>query len=219
MKYREFDAQTLACLPSASLTRMASHHKQVFPSPCPTLVFTSYGVDNPDNTPLIVQRSLQNLVRCPAWQLCGPAVHISLDYVDMDDTQLITVLGALAPLVGKEVSVSFHMPEADVGAPEVQQLGGALGSSLKKLVLQECYLSEDFWRAVWAHLPGLQQLTVQDGVYGATGATELIFFCSRATRPLHLHLGQALHQQWGVQGKLEKQCQLWGVPQVTVSEL
>jgi hypothetical protein len=71
------------------------------------------------------------------------------------------LLGALAPLASREVKLSMSVsPEAVVGASAVQQLGATLGSSLKHLVLGECEVSVDFWPAVWAHLPGLQQLTV-----------------------------------------------------------
>jgi hypothetical protein len=48
-------------------------------------------------------------------------------------------------------------------------------------LLGRCILSDDFWPAIWSHLPGLQQLTVGRGVSGAT-AHELANFCSCATR-------------------------------------
>jgi hypothetical protein len=218
MKYQDFNAETLACLPTGSLTRLAFYHGAVFPSPCPALEFSSYEMTAPASMPDVVRRSLVNLLRCPAWQQCGPAVHVGLEFGGLGGTHLSPVLCALALLVGKEVSLSLDMPGVAAGASLVQQLGATFGSSLQHLMLQKCDLSPDFWPAVWAHLPGLQQLTVGDGVYGAAGAHELIFFCSRATRPLRLNLGQALHRQVGAHGKLEGLCQLWGVPQVTVTE-
>jgi hypothetical protein len=134
----------------------------------------------------------------------------------MDDMpELLRLLPALAALASKEVKVSIDMPAAVLGASAVQQMGGALGSSLKQVVLRGCGLSPDFWPAVWAHLPGLQQLTVGDKVHGAIGVHEVAAFCSHATRPLQLNLRQDLHKEMG--GKLEEQCQVWGVPQVTVT--
>jgi hypothetical protein len=69
---------------------------------------------------------------------------------------------------------------------------------------------------VWAHLPGLQQLTVGDEVKGAVSLHELSSFCSRAQRPLQLNLEQELYQEVGA--KLKRQCQVWGVPHVIVTE-
>jgi hypothetical protein len=110
------------------------------------------------------------------------------------------------------------MPAAVTGGLAVQQLGGALGTSLKQLVLQRCALSEDFWPAVWAHLPGLQQLTVEDNVYGFIGMDELASFCGGATHPLQLNLGQRLYKKVGAEGKLDQEGRWRGVPQVTVTE-
>jgi hypothetical protein len=195
---------------------LALGHGVVFPSPCPILEIASWDLSGPPSMPDCVRRSLTNLKRCPAWQQCGSVVHVNLEYDAFDDTLLGPVLGALAPLGDKEVHLYMKTPDAGVGASEVQQLGGALGSSLKQLVLQECELSDDYWPAVWAHLSGLQQLSIWDGARGAVGAQDLAFFCSRATHPLQLILGPELHQHVG--GKLERQCQLWGVCQVAVAE-
>jgi hypothetical protein len=128
--------------------------------------------------------------------------------------ELLGLVRALAPLVGKAVRLCITVPQVVTGAAEVEQLGVTLGSSLKTLDLWECELSDDFWPAVWAHLPGLQQLWVGDMVHGATSAPELAAFCARATRPLQLNLDELLHDN--VSGILERQCQVWGVPQVTI---
>jgi hypothetical protein len=218
MTQQEVDAKTLACLPLGSLTRLAFEGNAVFPSPCPTLQFTPlYRVD-PDDMPELVRRSLVNLTRCPAWQQCGPGVHVRLvgDHT-YGMPGLVSLVPALAPLASKEVNLAIAMPKGALGASAVQQLGVTLGSSLKQLVLESCELSGDFWPAVWAHLPGLQQLTVADVVSGVISAHELAVFCGRAARPLQLNLGHQLCQRVGPEGQLERQCRLWGVPQVTVT--
>jgi hypothetical protein len=218
MKRQGLDVETLARIPTGSLTCLAFNNV-VFPSPAPTLKFVPYGLSDPDNVPEMVCCSLVNLMRCPAWRQCGPKVHVFFQGngkpVDTETPDLSSLICALAPLAGKEVGLSVYMPEATVGAFEVQQLGAVLGSSLKQLMLRDCQLLEDFWTAVWAHLPGLQQLRVGDNVRGAIGVDVLAVFCSRATRPLQLNLGQALYQEVG--GRLKWQCRLWGVPQVTVA--
>jgi hypothetical protein len=210
----DLDAATLACIPTASLTRLDFGQDAVFPSPSPILDFNPELVDAHD-MPQIMRRGLLNLVRCPAWQQCGPGVTVCLYGDDMPE-QLNLLLAALAPLASKEVKLVINMSEAALGAPAVQQMGVTLGSSLKHLWLNTGELSEDFWPAVWAHLPGLQQLTVSDDVDGPTGAHQLAVFCSRTTRPLQLNLGRWLYEKVGA--KLERQCQLWGVPHVTVTE-
>jgi hypothetical protein len=77
----------------------------------------------------------------------------------------------------------------------------------------------DFWPAVWAHLPGLKQLTIRDRVYGAVGAHELASFSSHATRPLQMELGGDLYKRVWADGELARQCQVWGVPHVAVCGL
>jgi hypothetical protein len=73
MKHQSFDAETLAGIPTASLTRLA-FGSRVFPSPSyPDLSFTC------SEEPEVVHRSLLNLMQCPAWQQCGPAVSVWLE--------------------------------------------------------------------------------------------------------------------------------------------
>jgi hypothetical protein len=170
--------------------------------------------------PQMVQRSLQNLTRCPAWQQSGPGVcvklHAELHGLPADYTAglLGLLLGALAPLAGKEVTLEIWPPQTLMGASEVQQLGITLGSSLKQLSLQHCDLSADFWPAVWAHLPGLQQLEIQGRRDATISAHELTSFCSQAPRPLQLSLDEDLYNEVG--GELEEQCRVLGEPKVTV---
>jgi hypothetical protein len=219
MSHQVFDAESVAYIPTGSLTRLAFEDGDAeFPSPCPVLKFTSQGIADPENMLDIVRRSLLNLMRCPAWQQCGPEVHVCLGLSrrDGDGPEQLDLLRTLAPLVSKEVKLSLDMPEAAVGAPDVQQLGATLGSSLKQLMLEECVLAWDFWSAVWAHLPGLQQLGVGGLVRGATGVHGLATFCSCATRPLQLSLGQRLYTQ--VEGRLDQEGRWMGVPHVTVTE-
>jgi hypothetical protein len=153
MDYQDFDAETLACLPSASLTRLAFGSGAVFPCPCPTLDYSFTDVSEPGKMPRLVHRSLSNLVRCSAWQECGPGVNVRLGVVGAMP-ELPSLFRALAPLGGKEVKLSIDMPRAVTGASAVQQLSAVLGSSLKQLVLEECQLPPDFWPAMSAHLPG-----------------------------------------------------------------
>jgi hypothetical protein len=219
MKHQGFDSETVACLPTGSLTKLAFEDSAVFPAPSPTLKFSIYEMSEPHNLVQIVQRGLMNLTRCPAWQQCGPAVHVRL-WGDKEDDMpdLLSLVPSLALLSSKEVKLSIDMCEAAVGASEVQQLGSVLGSSLKQLVLGECEVTDDFWPAVWTHLPGLQQLTIRGSASGAIGTDELASFCSHATRPLQLNLWKYLYNRVGADGKLERQCRVWGVPQVTVAE-
>jgi hypothetical protein len=221
MTRQGFDGETLACIPTGSLTRLVFEDKvfgAVFPSPTPVLDFTPSDFLVPDNMPEDVHRSLVNLIKCPAWQQCGPGVHVHLRCTDLDEDEgmpeLLSLIPALAPLAGKEVKLCIDMPDAAFEASEVQELGVTLGSSLKQLMVKQCFLSPDFWPSVWAHLPGLQQLGVGDSVYGAVSVHDFTPFCSRATRPLQLSLGQERYKEIGQ--LLQKYCSVWGVPHVTI---
>jgi hypothetical protein len=218
MTQQVLHAETLPCIPTASLTRLVFETSMGLPSPCPTLEFQSYERSNPGTMPDLVQRGLINLNRCPAWQQCGPGVHVRLSRSGVMSQQLALILGALAPLVNKEVKLSLFMPITDVRASAVQQLSITLGSNLKQLVLEHCRVSEDFWQAVWDHLPGLQQLGVGEFVYGAVGAHQLSVFCGRAARPLQLNLCPELYKKVRAEGKLDQEGRWKGVPQVTVTE-
>jgi hypothetical protein len=74
------NAESLACIPTGSLTRLALGHGVVFPSPCPTLEIASWDLSGPASMPDCVRRGLTNLKRCPAWQQCGSVVHVNLEY-------------------------------------------------------------------------------------------------------------------------------------------
>jgi hypothetical protein len=174
--------QTLAYLPTGSLTCLVLAGIAQLPSLSPTLHLELDTISGPDGMPEEIpdrlQRWLINLTRSPAWQQSGPVVHVELSEGDSDsssadsspDLNLNQLLGAQAPLASKEVKLSIYMPQALLKASAVWQLGSALGSSLKALVLWQCRLLNTFWPAVWVHLPGLQQLTVSDKVCGAISA-------------------------------------------------
>jgi hypothetical protein len=212
----------VANLPTAGLTHLAFQIDKCvsmeLPSPSPTLQIWTDATNHPSDMPDLVRRGLLNLTRCPAWQQCGPLAGVDL-YQDGHFSPGLQglILGALAPLCSREVKLTIFMLEGvtqSVTGQLVQQLGGALGSSLKHLVLRRCHLPDDFWPAVWAHLPWLQQLAVSDQVHGSIGREQLMSFCSHAVRPLQLNLGLRLYE--AVQGGAQLNT-AGGVPQVTVA--
>jgi hypothetical protein len=112
MAHKGLDPETFICIPTGSLTRLAYEDKALFPSPCPTLDVISHGMTEPDNLPQIVHHALINLNRCPAWQQCGPGVTVHLFWYCVHgvlEEKLNLLLSALAPLVGKEVSLTCQM--------------------------------------------------------------------------------------------------------------
>jgi hypothetical protein len=138
MKDQGFETDVLAYIPTSSLTRLEFGGSVVFPSPSPTLIFAPWDMNDPDNMPQIVGDSLAKFMRCPAWQQCGPAVHVCLDFGEMMDGDMpeqLDLVSAIAPLISKELKLSIDMPRAVLGASVVQHLGVTLGSSLKQLVL------------------------------------------------------------------------------------
>jgi hypothetical protein len=206
-----WDSKMVAYLPIAGVTRLAfqGDHMEL-PSPSPTMKIWS------DKSPHLMHQGLLNLTRCPAWRQCGPMVQVTLLAVGRSPPeQQALILGALAPLSSREVKLTIVISECLTGACIIQQLGGALGSSLKRLVLGDCDLSDDFWPAVWAHLPGLQQLTVTDKVRGSIGPQQITSFCSQAVRPLQFNLRQGLYEQFQAGAQLNT---AGGVPQVTVAK-
>jgi hypothetical protein len=216
------DLAMVACLPIAAVTHLAfpiDRNRMQLPSPVPVLDIWTYHCGPPSDTPDVIHRGLLNLTRCPAWQQSGPVVQVELIQNNAYFTSelLDLTMGALALLSSREVHLTIDMPEISTRGSTIQQLGEALGSSLKKLTLYQCDLSDDFWPAVWAHLPGLQQLAVTHLVHGSIGPEQLASFCSHAARPLQLNLGLELYEQAQGGGRLERQCRVWGVPQVTVA--
>jgi hypothetical protein len=213
------NGQTLAYIPTDSLTRLAFENFQL-PSPSPALEFRAYHFTETASLPELMRRGLTKLARCPAWQGCGPLVKVTVcadgRTHGISPEVVRSMLGALAPLPSMQVQLFLASPGVGVGASAMQELGTALGTRLQQLVLKRCGLEEDFWPAVWAHLPGLHMLRVGDDVYGAVDVHAITFFCSHARRPLRLTLGRDLYEEVGPADMLEKQCRVWGVPQVTV---
>jgi hypothetical protein len=218
--YGEFDAEVLTYIPTDNLTRLVFGYDLVIPSPSPTLAYRAWEIIPRDTWPDLMHRGLTQLTRCPAWQHCGSVAEVRL-YSEWDDEVspelLSLVLGALAPLTNRKVHLHMSMSGVAVGAAAVQALGAALGGSLGQLSLDRCDLEHDFWPAVWTHLPGVHTLAVGDEVDGAKDPYTMASFCSHATRPLQLTLGHGLFRDVGPGAHFERQCRVWGVPQVTVA--
>jgi hypothetical protein len=222
----------LAYLPLHSLTRLHFDNLQL-PSERPCLEYSVDGsaddsdapeaMSDEDSTPATLLQVLANLRRCPAWQQSGPDVEIRLDCSQHASRQdLLSSLAALSALANKKVQLrisglGYH--HVAVGEQEVQGMGRALGPALTQLHLSGCHITPAFWPAVWAHLPGLQQLTVGQTSYQSSyliTEADIASFCSLATRPLQLVLGRRLYDRLGGSETLERQCQVGGIPKVTV---
>jgi hypothetical protein len=132
-------------------------------------------------------------------------------------SETFSAMSALSP---RQVHISVNAHQVRFTASVIEQLGRAPGASLKHLEIFGGQLPSDFWPAVWAHLPGLQQLTLGPYVDPLT-SEHLVSFCSSATRPLQLglRLEQAQLDQVGPTSRLEEACRVKGVPQVTVKVL
>jgi hypothetical protein len=205
-------AEIIALIPLGSLTRLAFQGGDVFPSSSlhPSSCFLRSS--DADNMPEMMHLSLVNLMRCPAWQRCGPKVGISLITEwceDRDTPELLSLVNALAPLASKEVSLYISNPEFVLGASEVEQLGVALGSGLKELQLRQCKVLDSFWPAVWAHLPGLQQFEVGGELHGATGAHQLKISAVVRRAPCSSFWGTSFTQRWQQRASLTSRAGGW----------
>jgi hypothetical protein len=103
-------------------------------------------------------------------------------------------------------------------ASVVAHLGAAVGSTLAHLELVECRLSVDFWPAVWAHLPGLKTLTISNKLSSYISPSDLAEFCSAATHPLQLRLGQDLYVRFMQEDQVQEWVTAQGKPLVTVKQ-
>jgi hypothetical protein len=129
------------------------------------------------------------------------------------------MLEALSPVSHKDLNLCIEAPSFTMGSGAVEELGRVLGSRLTSLELCKCKLEKSFLPAVWAHLPGLQQLLMWEWVTGEISAETVASFCSHATHPLQLTLRPELYKKLEAgSGRFEEQCRIWGVPQVTVTE-
>jgi hypothetical protein len=179
------DAQNLAVLPLRSLTRLSSAEGIQLPSACPCLTFT---------TGSMLQKALTNLESCPAWQQSGPGVHII--FRSLGEREALHHLVSPLPLLSnRQVQLSLRAPHFVVGEAVALELGRALSASLTNLHLEKYRLSASFWPAVWGHLPGLQSLSLSDGMTEQVNREDVASFCTSAPRPLQLRLGEDLYAQ------------------------
>jgi hypothetical protein len=217
---------TLAYLPLHCLDRVSfSDHELQLPTARPQLrLNSSYDVADPGDMLSTLRAALINLERCPAWQQSGPTVDIRVIRDHRHGGGFYQVLEALSAVTSKHVQLTLDARWALLEESTVQELGRALGHRLIGLELQNGQLCEDFWAAVWAHLPGLQRLTLCDTSCDGLPSNYIIresltSFCSHATHPLQLRLGRRMYSKLGVASwKLEEQSRGAGegVPRVTV---
>jgi hypothetical protein len=215
------DLRLLPYLPLHSLERASFfRHTLQLPTANPELHFYFALGATPGVTPNLVRATLANLERCPAWQQSGTTVYINvMDSVGYDSSHVAEfdqVLEALSAAASKRVKLCLSTRWTWLQKSSLQKLGSALGERLVGLELRACQLGDDFWAAVWAHLPGLQQLDLCDTLSKVTddaldGAT-LTSFCSHATHPLQLRLGYLMYLD------LAKECEVWEqqMPLITV---
>jgi hypothetical protein len=147
---------------------------------------------------------------------------ISTEEIEVNAPEsLAATIAALSAFANRQVEVSIDYMEACYTASVVEQLGRALGSGLRQLHIYGGEILKSFWPAVWARLPGLQKLTLGPHAGGAVHLDDLASFCSRAARPLQLGLSgdSDLYHLLEPVDRLEEQCRVWGVPQVTVTYL
>jgi hypothetical protein len=72
---------------------------------------------------------------------------------------------------------------------------------------------------MWDHLPGLQELRLEDSVSAHLSADSLVSYCKAATHPLLLELSQGWCIKLGGVDQLQQQLHQSGVTQVTVVPL
>jgi hypothetical protein len=210
------DLQMLAYLPVHSLTRSAFDRYSVqLPAECPRLHYNEfpYNLTDPSSTPEMLRRAPTNLERCPAWQQSGPIASFCLKSDTHGALPFSTIIAALPTLVSKQLHIILNTGGFEMGTSEVQVLGAVLGSRLVQLTLSRGLLRKGFWPAVWAHLPGLEQLSITNGVLQrehmcteGLAKWDLASFCSQATHPLELRLGKSFYRSLGAAGKLPELC-------------
>jgi hypothetical protein len=211
----------LAYLPLHSIQQLEWGDLEL-PSPCPCLEVAMYeDQEEASETLSIIRAAVTNLGRCPAWQLSGPTVKCELvvDEGYPDDSQSVTeTVAALSGLTNKQLELSINdTDEVWFNASLIQQLGRALGSSLTRLEVTSGHISRDFWPAVWAHLPGLQQLSLGPCIDRDTIFSEdIAAFCTHAAHPLQLSLHNGLSGMVCPPGRLQAMGSIWGRPHVTV---
>jgi hypothetical protein len=142
-------------------------------------------------------------------------VHVSLrddSFEPWTEEFCDRVLAPLSLLSSRQVQLSIDAPGLAAGSAIVKAAGRALGDSLRQLELKRDNFAKDFWPAVWAHLPGLEQLTLHIQP-GKTGRRDITVFCKRATRPLQLRLMERPYTKYSDISKL----QALSTPLVTIT--
>jgi hypothetical protein len=214
------DISVLAYLPLGCIRRLRCGYLEL-PSSCPVLEFALYEDEDKHRRKLSsVMQAVASLGSCPAWQQSGSALKCSVSKGEIEvnaQGSLAATVTALSVFANRQVEVSINYKEACFTDSVVEQLGRALGFSLRQLHIYGGHISKSFWPAVWAHLPGLEQLTLGPHAGGAVDLDDLASFCSRAARPLQLGLSGGLYSLLEPVDRLEEQCRVWGVPQVTVT--
>jgi hypothetical protein len=211
------DFSELAYLPLRNIQRLSWGGLQL-PSPS-SCVQIALSADQQEISR--IRGAVTNLGRCPAWQLSGSDVTCDLsdEDGDFDDVQsLMQTVAALSGLTNRQLEMCIGIEQVLFDASLPQQLGRAFGSSLTHLEVITLNISRDFWPAVWAHLPGLQHLSI--GYYhdhGTVHIEDIAAFCTHAARPLQLSLPGSLKERVGSADKLQELSSIWGFPQVTIS--
>jgi hypothetical protein len=209
----------LAYLPLHSVHRLESADLEL-PSSCPAVEIT---LDNNQEDQEFhleqIRDAVTNLGRCPAWQQSGPDVSYWLTGKSKqfgDGQLLVSAVATLSGLANKQLELCIsNTSEVLYDASLLEQLGSTVGSSLTHLDLSSGHLSRDFWPAVWAHLPGLQRLSLGMGK-DTIRLEDVAAFCTHAPRPLQLCLHMSLSSEVGPAEKLQELSSAWGEPQVTV---
>jgi hypothetical protein len=205
---QQSDMRCVAYLPLGSLQQLgfAEHRcvgKWELPSTSPYLVCSNaFSAAEP----LIVQQALINISKCPAWKSSGPVVSV---YILAGRPERISeTLSVLSYMDSKQVQLIVDAVRAEMGAPQVQLLHQALGSRLTHLTLKRCSsLAADLWSALWCNLPALCVFTLGDHLPQDITAQQLTSFCTSATRPLQLIIGEGLLSKLSVSKEwLEQQC-------------
>jgi hypothetical protein len=166
----------------------------------------------------LLHRALTNLERCPAWQQSGPCVGLRVieSSTPVYPAYFKHMLEALPALVSKSVHLNLYAPQVVMDGATVQDLSTAVGARLTGLILDACQLPDEFWPAMWAHLSGLQELTLGNDIASELTASSLVSYCKATTHPLQLELSQGWCTKLGGAGQLQQQLQQSGVTQVTV---
>jgi hypothetical protein len=174
----------------------------------------------PQDLPALVRQAAINIAECPAWRASQPKPPVELytsEDSDFDSNTRVQLLRALTPMMHGVTSVHIRMEGFKLGGAEVQALG-SISSTLTRLFVWQADTQQNFWPAVWAHLPSLQTLAFLPDALEELGANfplDVAVLCSRAPRPFTVLLspeGLAKLQQC----QLAERCQVWGTPQVTI---